>query len=152
MILMDIIKHGQPSSLQYLAWSFVLILCGGPLMISHTHLEIAQAAPEESEETFLGISGLIVDETRTVVGRNFYEAFTAQWSNFSSPTQNIIISELADPRFGSIISVQIGEHIVFRRLLPPRLGDLEEAVDMAIHNLRQSLTDQERVQQELDMY
>jgi len=112
----------------------------------------AQVVSEDSEESFLGISGLVVDETRTVVGRNFYEAFTAQWTNLSSTTQNIVISELADPRFGSIISVQIGEKVVFRRLLPPRLGDLEEAVNMAITNLRQTLTDQERVQQELEMY
>lgn len=135
-----------------LLWIFALMLCGIYLVTPQATLGSTQVSSEESEDSFLGISGLIVDETRTVVGRNFYEAFTAQWTNLSSTTQNIVISELADPRFGSIISVQIGEKIVFRRLLPPRLGDLEEAVSMAIANLRQTLTDQERVQQELEMY
>jgi len=146
------INHRQNLLIQHLLWIFALMLCGIYLVIPQATLGSTQASSEESEDSFLGISGLIVDETRTVVGRNFYEAFTAQWTNLSSTTQNIVISELADPRFGSIISVQIGEKIVFRRLLPPRLGDLEEAVSMAIANLRQTLTEQERVQQELEMY
>ena len=58
-----------------------------------------------------------MDETRTVVGRNFFETFSAEWSTLSSTTPNIVIGELADPRFGSIISVRIGEAVVFRRLL-----------------------------------
>ncbi|GJL62998.1 MAG: hypothetical protein NPIRA04_16520 [Nitrospirales bacterium] len=146
------IHHRQTSRSQHHLWILTLILCCMCFITSSFPLVSAQAVTEESEESFLGISGLVVDETRTVVGRNFYEAFTAQWTNLSSTTQNIVISELADPRFGSIISVQIGEKVVFRRLLPPRLGDLEEAVDMAIANVRQTLTDQERVQQELEMY
>ncbi|GJL50416.1 CsgE family curli-type amyloid fiber assembly protein [Candidatus Nitrospira salsa] len=146
------INHRQNLLIQHLLWIFALMLCGIYLVTPQATLGSTQVSSEESEDSFLGISGLIVDETRTVVGRNFYEAFTAQWTNLSSTTQNIVISELADPRFGSIISVQIGEKIVFRRLLPPRLGDLEEAVSMAITNLRQTLTDQERVQQELEMY
>ncbi|WP_447970657.1 CsgE family curli-type amyloid fiber assembly protein [Nitrospira sp. M1] len=146
------INHRHISLTQRLLWSFTLMLSSIYLVIPQATLGSTQASSEESEEAFLGISGLIVDETRTVVGRNFYETFTAQWTNLSSTTQNIVISELADPRFGSIISVQIGEKVVFRRLLPPRLGDLEEAVDMAIVNVRQTLTDQERVQQELEMY
>ena len=128
------------------------MVCGVVCLLLPLSLESVLALDEESEERFLGISGLVVDETRTVVGRHFYEAFTKKWSGLSSTTQNIVIGELADPRFGSIVSVTIGETIVFRRLLPPRLGDLEEAVSTAITNLRQTLTNQERVQQQLDMY
>ncbi len=115
-------------------------------------LQAANSFREESDEQFLGIAGLVVDETRTVVGRNFFEALSAKWSSLSSSAQNVVVGELADPRFGSMISIRVADRIIFRRLLPPRLDEVETVVEMAIAKLRQTLTEQERVQQELDMY
>ena len=133
-------------------WVIIIVFVSFPTFFPPTVLGTTPSVFKESEETFFGISGLIVDETRTVVGRNFFETFSAEWSTLSSTTPNIVIGELADPRFGSIISVRIGEAVVFRRLLSPRLADVRSAVDMAIVSLRKTLRRQERVQQELDMY
>ncbi len=132
-----------------------VVLCGlciGLFTVSPPMAKAMDVLTEESDDTFLGISGLIVDETRTVIGRNFFEALSAKWSSLSSSNDNIIVQELADPRFGSVISISVADRLIFRRLMPPRLGEVETAVETAIAKLRRTFTDQERVQQELELY
>lgn len=136
----------------YHVWLLLSWLCVGLFAVSPYIVEAVEVLKEESDDTFLGISGLVVDETRTVIGRNFFETLSARWSSLSSSSQNIIVRELADPRFGSVISVSVEDQLIFRRLMPPRLGEVETAVEMAIGNLRQTFSDQERVQQELELY
>lgn len=146
------IKKDRGIGKGYLVSLLLFCLFVGDFAVSPRTLEAVEVLTEDSDETFLGISGLLVDETRTVIGRNFFEVLTAKWSSLSSSMQNIIVRELADPRFGSVISVSVEDQLVFRRLMPPRLGEVETAVDMAIANLRKTFTDEERMQQELEMY
>ncbi len=137
---------------EHVVWGVLCLLCVGLLMIFPPPVKSMDVLTEESDNTFLGISGLIVDETRTVIGRNFFEALSAKWSSLSSSNDNILVQELADPRFGSVISISVADRLIFRRLMPPRLGEVETAVEIAIANLRQTFTEQERVQQELELY
>lgn len=81
----------------------------------------------------LTITGLILDQTKTKAGRDFYEAFSLAWEFPSGmEDKNIIITELTDPRWGSQIQIYVEDVLVYATILKPRLEDIEEKVDEAI--------------------
>ncbi len=103
-------------------------------------------------DPFLGIAGLVVDNTRTVVGRRFFDALSAHLTDLQDQTSNVVVQELADPRFGSRLSIRVGERLVFRRFLSPRLGEIDDLVQVALSRIQKVWSEQRRVQQELEMF
>ena len=75
----------------------------------------------------LEIDGLIVDETITKTGRDFYEVFQRQWEappmakNFT-----ILIEELPSRGNISIVSLSVNENKLFEQPLQPRYDIVEE--------------------------
>ncbi len=96
------------------------------------------------------IDGLIIDESKTKIGREFYDVFFMNWH----PPQNIkgftiYLRERAHPRFGSWVWIDVDEMTVYQTLLKPRFEVIEEA---AIDGIRataqflvQSKTDQKQL-------
>jgi hypothetical protein len=101
---------------------WVLVLLVGVMV--HGPVAPAEAVPEA--DGLLGITGLLLDETRSPVGREFYDRFAASWDPSLGLTATVVITELADPRFGSQITVRIQDTVVYRRFLSPRLSAVEE--------------------------
>lgn len=131
-----------------MAWGLVLLL-----MASLSGLVATTAPAGETEADGLqGITGLLLDETRSPVGREFYDRFAASWDPPLGLTASVVITELADPRFGSQITVRIQETVVYRRFMSPRLSAVEEAVEQAVTRTHQALVDEALLQQELEMY
>lgn len=115
-------------------------------------LALTPSLEDETDDTFLGIAGLVVDETRTVAGRRFFEGLATQLTDLGGQTENIVVNELADPRFGSRLSVSVGQTLVFRRFLAPRLGDVDKEVELAISRVHRAMHKKQQLQQELEMY
>jgi len=79
------------------------------------------------------LSGFVLDQTKTKVGRDFYESFAKVWEFPSGmEDKNIIINEMSDPRWGSMIIIYVEEVAVYSTMLKPRLEDIEEKVDEAV--------------------
>lgn len=75
----------------------------------------------------LEIDGLIVDETITKTGRDFYEVFQRQWE--APPTAKnftILIEELPSRGNISVVSLSVNEHKLFEQALQPRYDTIEE--------------------------
>jgi len=90
----------------------------------------------QSERNLLTeIDGMIHDETRSKIGRDFYDVFYTFWQtppnarNFS-----IRIIEHPAPSLGTIVSVQVNENETFRMRLQPRYDFIEEASRYAVRN------------------
>ncbi|WP_299826367.1 CsgE family curli-type amyloid fiber assembly protein [uncultured Pontibacter sp.] len=75
----------------------------------------------------LEIDGLVVDETITKVGRDFYDIFLMQWEappmakNFT-----VLIKEQPARGNSSIVSITVNEQKIFEEALQPRYDLIEE--------------------------
>jgi len=119
-------------------------------------LELAEgerAATKEEiaaeEELMAEISGLIIEQTMTKIGYDFYEYFFLFWEapqDVGVKDYNIFISEMASPLWGSWVSVAVNEAIVWSKVLRPRSEEIEEAVKQAIEATGQYLYNYEQYQ------
>lgn len=83
------------------------------------------------------INGLLLDQTRTLLGHEFARQFAAKWVEpRSALSYNIVIREIPDPRWGSLLRVEVNGVEVDRRTLRPRAGGAEEAASESARKVR----------------
>ena len=83
-----------------------------------------------SADPFLGIQGLVVDETATPSGRTFYDAFFLMWSPPASAARSTVeLSEQPLPGNSTAILIRVDGELAFQARLPRR-GD--EIADLAV--------------------
>ncbi|WP_299991512.1 CsgE family curli-type amyloid fiber assembly protein [uncultured Pontibacter sp.] len=98
----------------------------------------------------LEVDGLIVDETITKVGRDFYEIFHNKWEppmfvkNFT-----ILIKEFPTRGNGALVQIQVNEEIIFEQQLQPRYDIIEELAGYGVAIAAEYL-ENNRLQQQLD--
>ncbi len=79
------------------------------------------------------IEGLIIDKTKTKIGRDFYELFYIALEPIMTTdiTFDLTVEEFVDPQFGSRIFVSINENLIYQNFVSSRLDDIEEKVKEA---------------------
>ena len=102
------------------------------------------------KELMLEITGLIIEETMTKIGYEFYEYFVLFWDAppISNADYMIVITEKANPSWGSWIQVAVNDTTVWEQILQPRTEEIEQVVQQAIDTVKQSLYDRENQQTE----
>ncbi|REL39255.1 LysM peptidoglycan-binding domain-containing protein [Rhodohalobacter sp. SW132] len=109
----------------------------------------SENAQRESEmQLMLEIDGMIHDETRSKIGRDFYNVF---YSNWQSPPDarnfTINVSEQPSPSMGTIIYVKVNDTETFRMRLQPRYDFIQQAGEYAVRQTyRHLLTGDHHVQ------
>jgi len=97
------------------------------------------------------ISGLIIEETMTRIGYEFYENFFILWeASEGIKDYNIFIDERASPLWGSWIQVKIDTTIVWSKILKPRSEEIEEAAEKAVEVTKEFLSRYEEYKKELE--
>lgn len=86
------------------------------------------------------LSGVVVNRTVTVLGKDFYRHFTTFWrTNPESQRYSISIYERPSARFGSEVWVLFGQQRMFHIFLPPARqatrGISEIAVEQVLKNI-----------------
>jgi len=85
------------------------------------------------QQLMMELDGMIHDETRSKVGRDFYDVF---YSNWQSPPEaynfSISISEQPSPSLGTIIYVEVNDDETFRMRLQPRYDFIQQAGEYAV--------------------
>jgi len=101
----------------------------------------------------LGLGGLILDETRSKMGSNFYSVFYKHWEDPKN-TQNftITVSEQPMPSRGTMVQVEIDNQLVFRNRLEPRYYKTEQAAKQAVKVSQRRLKQMQATQNELVGY
>lgn len=99
----------------------------------------------------LEIDGLLIDETRTKVGRDFYDMFFALWvAPKKVKNYSLTIKEMVIPGLATEISVVVNESIVFKQRVQPRYEVLLQMTKYANHRAVQYINSNEKVKNQLD--
>lgn len=96
-------------------------------------------AGEEDE-----LLGFIVDDSISHIGHEFFYAFTERLRATSRLDFNLVVHERPSARWGSLVTVEYLQRVIYRRFLPPNTVELkdvaEEAADLVkIQIIRQKL-------------
>lgn len=85
----------------------------------------------------LELTNLIIDRTKTRYGKDFHQAFVAMWEPVQDGVEyNIMINEIADARWGSLVFVFVNDRPVYRTSLGVRSGAVEDTVKQAIQTVQ----------------
>ena len=90
------------------------------------------------------VDGLIIGQTQTRIGQEFYQNFVTFWE--APPgikDYNILITEMANPTWGSWIWVEVGgfvsKEIVYREILKPRSEEIEKTAQKGVEVVKKYL-------------
>jgi len=109
---------------------FLGLILGFLFVLCFIAFELSFCSTANGQE--VEIDALIIDRTQTRTGHEFHRNFVIFWK----PSQkikgyNILINEKANPRWGSLIWIEVGGLInkktVYKKLLKPRTREIEEA-------------------------
>ena len=105
----------------------------------------------QKNEEYLEIDGLVIDNTKTKSGRDFYNHFFSNWEapakakNFS-----IYISEKPFRLSTTMIEVKLNETLVFQSLLQPRISYIENVALLAVKRTQLYLANYEEIARQLE--
>jgi len=108
--------------------------------------KVAAAEEEVMEE----ITGLIIEQTMTRIGYDFYENFFILWKAPKGiKDYNIFISEKASSEWGSLVQIKVDSNVVWDRALKPRGEEIEEAAKEATVATKEFLDNYEEYKKQL---
>jgi len=95
----------------------------------------------QASDTGMEVDGLILNQTKTRTGHEFYRQFATLWEAPADANEiNIVIIENATPQWGSIIQIKVNEAVVFLSLAKPGDAAIKELAGKAVERARQYLT------------
>lgn len=113
-------------------------------------LERLEEKQAERSALDLEVDGLIVDNTVTKMGRDFYDIFMSKWeAPPNAKNFTITIRELPSLGIGTAVVVEINDHQVIEVPLQPRYDIIEEIATYAVGRCYEYLEHYEQIQQEL---
>lgn len=91
-----------------------------------------QSSNESGEISQEGVSGLIVDNTRTFMGRQFYDVFATAWSDQGvADGKNLSVHEQPTAVSGTRIWVEYNQQALFQTFLSPTRARIDAAAKQA---------------------
>ena len=98
-----------------------------------TDTVVDQSHVQAERDILSGISGMVIDETRSKIGRDFYDAFYQNWTAPEEvPRFTITVSEQPAPGLGTIILVNANDTETFKYRLQPRYDFIQQAAQYAV--------------------
>ncbi|MGY6744157.1 MAG: CsgE family curli-type amyloid fiber assembly protein [Cecembia sp.] len=112
---------------------------------------IDQATEKVKRDADLEIDGLLIDETKTKSGRDFFDFFYRDWeAPEDAKNYSIFVVERPFRANQTLIEVLINETLVYQTFLQPRLDYIEEIVGDSIAITQMYLARYEELIRELD--
>lgn len=110
-----------------------------------------QNSVKKSSDVVLEIDGLLIDDTKTKGGRDFYDLFFRDWvAPPDAKNYSIFIVERPFRLNQTTIEISINEILVFQAFLQPRVDYIEELALQSIGITQQYLVQYEQLVRELD--
>ncbi|MEL6864392.1 MAG: CsgE family curli-type amyloid fiber assembly protein [Bacteroidota bacterium] len=108
------------------------------------------SGPTQSSDE-LEIDGLIIDETRTKIGRDFYDMFYRGWIPPANVKDYIVVvKELPSRGRVARVSIFVNEEEVSRRVIQARADMIETQVGYAIRHINRHFANKVSVRKELE--
>lgn len=97
------------------------------------------------------INGLVIDASRTTTGREFYREFFELWGEPKVEyPYNIVIREIPDARWGSLLFVEINGVTAWRKTVRPRAGNARDEARASVPQVRRVLEIMKNSEEEQD--
>ena len=97
------------------------------------------------------IDGLLVDDTKTKAGKDFYDLF---YNNWEAPTAaknyTITVSEKPFRLNNTMIAISINENLIYQAILQPRQDAIEAQTSEAIYMAQDYLTNYEEKKKQIN--
>lgn len=106
---------------------------------------------QADEDNGMEISGLLIDETLTRSGRDFFYFFNSNWQSLLG-NHTITIQERQDRGSSTSILISVNDTLVFQSALNRKPGAVEEAAKQAVTRTRDFILYQAEAFEELDYY
>ncbi|POF38801.1 curli production assembly protein CsgE [Pseudomonas laurylsulfativorans] len=90
----------------------------------------AQAADDDE------MLGFIIDDTISHIGHDFYYSFSERLRATSPMDFNLVVRERPSARWGSLVTVEFQQRLVYRRFLPPNTVELKDEAYEAADQVR----------------
>ncbi|WP_338226323.1 CsgE family curli-type amyloid fiber assembly protein [Algoriphagus confluentis] len=111
----------------------------------------SQVSSKKSSDVVLEIDGLLIDDTKTKGGRDFYDLFFRDWvAPPQAKNYSIFIVEKPFRLNQTTIEISINEILIFQAFLQPRTDYIEELALQSIGITQQYLVQYEQLVRELD--
>lgn len=114
-------------------------------------LEQVVKQPDKSADLEIEIDGLLVDDTKTKTGKDFYDLFYGSWeAPKGSKNFTITISEKPFRLSSTLIVVSINDTPVYQSVLQPRQDIVEGLSQDAISTTQSYLANYEEIMKQLN--
>jgi len=113
-------------------------------------LGFSSVAVVSAQDEGLGISGLLIDDTRTRQGHEFFDVFSVRFQQVEGLPYTISINEFTDGRRGSFIVVKVDDNQVFMERLNPLQEFVEASAQRAVARVAAYLIQKIVLQQNLE--
>lgn len=116
----------------------------------------SQEAPIEDttvkeKDISLELDGLIINETISKAGNDFYNQFRENWNIPKEINEfTIYIMERPMPGMGNLITIKINYKEIFQNRISPRIEQIEQLADYAVNLSEQHLMKQQEISEELE--
>lgn len=102
----------------------------------------AQEQPIESQqaESEAELSGLIIDNAITRFGHDFHRYLSFALQDATDLDGDLVIRERPSARWGSLVWVEHGQRIVYRRFLQPNVAEIETIANEAARLIQEDIS------------
>lgn len=105
---------------------------------------------EKKNYNDIEIEGLIVDQTQTKLGHDFYDVFYKNWQ----PPKNagnftIIIEEKPLPQLGTQVTIKVNDNNIFQQILQPRYDIIEQLAQYGVQLCTNYVINYQQIQKQL---
>jgi len=112
---------------------------------------VAQTDNSSATDAGLELNGLIIDETVTKLGNDFYELFYNRWqAPKSTSSYTLYIREQMQPGRGTRISVLLNDNEIMSQVLQPREEMLLAMANRAVQLVRYQILHYQQMVQQLE--
>jgi curli production assembly/transport component CsgE len=105
----------------------------------------------KEEDLSIELDGLIIDETISKIGHDFYNYFNDNWDIPESVKNfTIYIKEKPMPGMGNLITLKINYEEIFKNRISPRQEVIENLANYAIQRSQQYLINYQEIKEQLE--
>lgn len=126
----------------------ILYCCFNVCIIAQNNNPSGQQELDAEDPIGIEINGLIIDKTRTKMGRDFYQLFYTKWEAPPAKTDYIItISEQPSRGRGSQVFVHVNDYLTFRAFLQPSQQFIAGASEQATNRIQNFIKQLDKMQE-----
>lgn len=86
------------------------------------------------------IQGLLVDNTISRFGHDFYRHFSDRLTDTTDLDFNLVVRERPSARWGSLVWVEYEQRLLYRQFIPPNNSELKDAAYAAADQVHEGIT------------